>query len=216
MAATDDIIDLGYYENERSEIFSLVDPAVMTILDIGCGKGVLGETLKKAVPGRRVFGIEFNNQAAQAASKKLDGVLQGDVQAMELKFEKGMFDLMIFADILEHLVEPERALERLKPYLKLGGTIIASIPNMRHYTVILRLIRRGWIYDNFGHFDRTHLRFFSLESMKTLISGAGFSIEQVAPRLVASKKIKLANGLLFGKLEDFMAFQYIIKARNPA
>lgn len=204
----------GYYENVRPEIIELVDKDVKFILDVGCGKGYLGSKLKSLNPNCKVIGIEYVEEIAQQAKSLLDEVIVGDIQNIDLKFDKFLFDGVIFADILEHLVDPIGVLIRLKPYLKPGGFIITSIPNMRHYTVILRLIRRGWIYDNYGHFDKTHIRFFSLQSMEKLITNAGYVIETKTPRIVASKKMQILDVIAFGKLQEFLAFQYIIKARN--
>jgi 2-polyprenyl-3-methyl-5-hydroxy-6-metoxy-1,4-benzoquinol methylase len=209
-----DSIEPGYYENERPEVFGFVDKSARVILDVGCGRGRLGANLKQAVPGRKVFGIEHNDQIAAEAKKVLDEVLVGDLQTMNIPFDIEMFDCIIFADVLEHLVDPDAALRRLKPHLKPLGNVICSIPNMRHYTVILRLLRRGWQYDDWGLFDRTHLRFFSLRTMKKMLADQGFQIEQIQPRIVASRKMKFLNALCLGMLNEFVAWQYLIKARN--
>jgi len=148
------------------------------------------------------------------AARVLDQVVIGDVQTMNIPFQKNYFDTIIFADVLEHLIDPGAVLLKLKPFLKPGGEIVTSIPNMRHYTVIWRLIKEGWKYDEFGLFDKTHFRFFSLLSMIELLKGAGYSIEQVKPRIGASRKMVLLNQLCFGKLEEFVAYQYIFKARK--
>lgn len=192
----------------------LVDENAKVILDVGCGMGRLGAKLKQDVPGRQVFGIEQNKLAARNAKKVLDGVLTGDVQSSRLPFKPSMFDCMIFADVLEHVVDPGAVLQRLKRFLKKDGSIICSIPNMRHYTVLLKLITQGWQYEEYGLFDHTHLRFFSLATMKKMLVDEGFRTEYIEPRIVASMKMKFLNRMLLGKLEEFLAFQYLIKARN--
>ena len=209
-------VDRSYYENERPEVAKLVDADALVILDVGCAMGHLGELLKKQVPGRRVYGVERNEMAAAHARSVLDGVTAGDIQTKTLPFQPATFDCMVFADILEHLTDPAAVLKRLRPLLKPQGHIVCSIPNMRHYAVILRLIHRGWEYEDYGHFDRTHFRFFSLASMKTLLAFVGFSIEHVEPRIVASTKMKLLNAFCLNRLEEFLAFQYLIKARNSS
>ncbi len=206
--------DPGYYQNERPEIARLVDKEARVILDVGCGMGRLGARLKAEVPGRTIFGIEFEERVASQARNVLDGVLTGDIQTMQINFEPAMFDCIIFADILEHTLEPVSVLRKFKTVLKRGGTIICSIPNMRHYTVILQLLTRGWEYQEWGLFDQTHLRFFSLGSMKEMLTQAGFQVEYIEPRIIASKKMKLLNTICLSRLEEFLAFQYLIKARN--
>jgi 2-polyprenyl-3-methyl-5-hydroxy-6-metoxy-1,4-benzoquinol methylase len=209
-----DSIETGYYDNERPEIFHLVEESARVILDVGCGKGRLGANLKQAVPGRKVFGIEHNDRIAAEAEKRLDRVLVGDLQTMTIQFDPEVFDCIVFADILEHLVDPAAVLRKLKPHLKPQGKVVCSIPNIRHYTAILKLLCRGWEYNDWGLFDRTHLRFFSLRSMKKMLADQGFQIEHIEPRIVASRKMKFLNALCLGKLEEFVTWQYLITARN--
>lgn len=205
--------DLGYYANQRPDVADLVDDNLLSILDVGCGTGQLGFKLKQSLKSRKIVGVELNPDAASEARNVLDQVIVGDVLALELPFELAHFDCIILADILEHFTEPEKVLQKLKPYLKPSGVMICSIPNMRHYTVILKLLIRGWEYEEYGLFDKTHLRFFSRRSMIELMKKAGFKIEIMKPKIVASVKMKLLNLLMFKKLEDFLATQYIIKAR---
>lgn len=206
----------GYYENERPEVAGLVEDEHKVILDVGCGHGRMGAYLLKGVSGRRVYGIELFEEAAEKAKEVLTDVVCGDIETMQIPFDSDFFDCIVFADVLEHVRSPQEILRKLYPFLKPGGVIISSIPNMRHYTVILRLLSRGWEYDDFGHFDRTHLRFFSKRSMNELISDAGFVIESCTPRIVASKKMQALNALCFGSLGDFLAYQYVLKARKPS
>ncbi|HQT91543.1 MAG TPA: class I SAM-dependent methyltransferase, partial [Candidatus Kryptobacter bacterium] len=163
---------------------------------------------------RRVVGIEKDERAAREAEKVLDEVISGDVENPNLPFPGETFDCIIFADILEHLKDPLLTLIFFKKYLRKDGYVICSIPNIRHYTVFIRLLTKGWKYDDYGLFDRTHLRFFSLQTMKELIQDAGLSVELIRAKVEASKKARLLNRLLFNKTEEFVAMQYLIKARN--
>lgn len=207
-------VEHGYFENQRLEIARLVDTSTKSILDVGCGFGFLGSSLKASDSERRVVGIEKDTRAAQEARKVLDAVFNGDLETPDMPLPTETFDCIIFADILEHLRDPLSAIVRLKQYLKKDGYIICSIPNMRHYTVFLRLLTKGWKYEDYGLFDRTHLRFFSLQTMKQLIHDAGFTVELIQAKVEASKKARLLNQLLFNKTEEFVAMQYLIKARN--
>lgn len=213
MPSASETPDVGYYENTRPELAARVPSSALTILDVGCGTGRLGEMLKAMVPGRRVFGIEVIPDIAVKAELVLDRVVQGDVQTMGPPFPPSSIDCMIFADVLEHLPEPASVLRRFSLMLKPSGIVLCSIPNMRHYTAIHRLVARGWSYDDFGLFDRTHLRFFSRRSMHTLLEESGYTDICSAPRIVASRKMRLLNALAAGRLEEFLALQYILQAR---
>jgi 2-polyprenyl-3-methyl-5-hydroxy-6-metoxy-1,4-benzoquinol methylase len=205
-------VDPGYYENERPEIVPLVPSSAKTILDVGCGKGRLGASLKREVHERKVYGIEYHPSIAREAERILDGVLVGDLQNMTITFPTEFFDCMIFADVLEHLVDPAAVLHKLKPHLKKEGIILCSIPNIRHYTAILRIIK-GWQYDEYGLFDRTHLRFFTLTTMIQLLRDAGFAVDDYKQKIVASKKMILLNALCFHCLDDRLAMQYLLRAK---
>jgi SAM-dependent methyltransferase len=209
-------VDIGYYSNERPEVAAMVPATARTILDVGCGHGALGVLLKQRVPGRTVYGIEYNPDAAAQARKVLDGVVVCDIATAVHSYPAEMFDCIVFADVLEHLVEPREAVAGLKPFLRPRGTIVCSIPNIRHYTAIIRIIRRGWSYDAYGLFDRTHLRFFSRGSACDLVQSAGFTIDEIRAHIVASRKARIANSLLLNALEEFVTQQYLIRATPNA
>ena len=204
-------VDSGYYGNERREIARLVPLSALTILDVGCGKGMLGKLLKSSVNERKVYGVEYEPSIANEATKVLDGVLTGDVQTMTISFPMDYFDCLIFADILEHLLDPVAVLRKFKPHLKKNGVILCSIPNIRHYTTFLKVLK-GWEYDDYGLFDRTHLRFFSLKTMEHLLHDSGFELEYYEPREVASRKMRILNAICLNQMTDFLAFQYLLRA----
>jgi 2-polyprenyl-3-methyl-5-hydroxy-6-metoxy-1,4-benzoquinol methylase len=202
----------GYYENQRPEVARLVPTSAVTILDVGCGKGALGKLLKEQQSERKVYGIEYVPDIAESARRVLDDVQAGDLQSMTLHYPRAFFDCMVFADILEHLADPLAVLRNLAPHLKPDGRVVCSIPNVRHYTSFLKILS-GWEYDDYGLFDRTHLRFFSLKTMKQLLSDTGFVVEHYEPRIVASRKMRVAGALCLGRIDDFLAFQYLLRAR---
>jgi SAM-dependent methyltransferase len=151
-----------YFSHSRPEIAAEVPVSALSILDVGCGTGRLGERLRREVPGRTVTGIELDAAAAQEAARVLDSVHQVDVEAFEVPFATGQFDCIILADILEHLNDPWAATHRLLDFLRPGGTLIVSLPNIRNIEVMRGLLHDGrWEYQDEGILDRTHLRFFT-------------------------------------------------------
>ena len=200
------------YYIEREEIARLVPAEARSILDVGCGSGSTGALLKASRTDCRVSGIELDERAARIAQEVLDDVIVGDVQTMEIPFPHQSFDCLILADILEHTVDPVTVLKKVAQFLSPEGTLVVSLPNIRHYSAIQRLISRGWKYEDSGVFDRTHLRFFSLASMKELIEAAGFRIEHVEPKIVTGRKMRFLKMLAGKRLDEFLAFQYLFRA----
>jgi 2-polyprenyl-3-methyl-5-hydroxy-6-metoxy-1,4-benzoquinol methylase len=200
------------YYVEREEIAHLVPDSAHTILDIGCGTGSTGALLKASRTDRTVSGIEIDERAARTAREVLDSVIVGDVQTMTIPFPHHSFDCLILADVLEHTVDPVAVLNNVAQFLTPGGTIVLSLPNIRHYSAIQRLISRGWKYEDSGVFDRTHLRFFSLSSMKELIQEAGFRIQHVEPKIVTGRKMHIVHAFTGKRFEEFVAFQYLFRA----
>jgi hypothetical protein len=91
-------------------------------------------------------------------------------------------DCLVFGDVLEHLVDPWAVLFDLAQLVREGGQILACIPNVQHYSIIVNLMRGKWDYQDEGLLDRTHLRFFTLTSIRELFGRAGLQIFDIQPR----------------------------------
>lgn len=207
------------YIGSRTDIVNLVPVDVQKILDIGCSIGTLGEQLKQKT-GAEVIGIELDDQMVQIAKKRLDRVIVGDIEELNLEdcLLPNYFDCIIFADVLEHLKNPWNILQRAKSFLSTNGIIIASIPNIRHFTTIFNLVFRGyWPYRARGIHDRTHLRFFTLRNIKELFLYANLKIERVERNYRIIEKPhrhnRFAKYLSFLPFKEFLVFQYLIVAK---
>jgi len=174
-----------YYEHARPELQALIPREARRVLDVGCGAGALGAALKRR-GAVEVVGVEADHEAAEAAKTILDRVHLGDVEALELPYGPGTFDCVILADILEHLRDPWGLLRRLVPLLRARGRLIASLPNVRHWSVVRGLLEGEWTYLPAGILDRGHLRFFTLASGRTLLEAAGLAVVEVHPVGVGS------------------------------
>lgn len=198
-----------YYTDVRADLLALLPPGARRILDVGCGAaetwaGFAGE----------VYGIECQEAAAARARERLAGVLVGDVEAMEFPYPKAFFDGIVCADILEHLYDPWGLLLRLRPHLKPDGCLLISIPNIRYYKVLRSLLfKADFAYTRFGILDIDHVRFFARRNVEWMLRETGFSIGALRRVRGGSFKYRLANRLLFGRLEDFLTKQYYILAR---
>jgi 2-polyprenyl-3-methyl-5-hydroxy-6-metoxy-1,4-benzoquinol methylase len=203
-----------YYGHDRNEIFPYIPENLQTALDIGCGNGAFGSLLK-AKRSCTVWGIEPNSVAAVAAEKKLDRVINGlfSKDMPELASEK--FDAIFFNDVLEHLIEPGETLIDCKNLLNVNGCIVASIPNVRWYPVVLSLLRyRDFKYEEAGVMDKTHLRFFTLKSMYRLFEDSGYRVVKAVGinKTTDFKYFNILNFLLFKSQEDMKFPQFVIVA----
>lgn len=204
----------GYFGNIRNELLPFFEGKDRKILDIGCGEGNLLAALKGFDVAGEIVGVEINDEAASLARKKVDRVFVGNIEEMELP-HKNYFDCIILADVLEHLVDPWKVLKKCNRYLKKGGYIVASIPNIRHYSISIDLLLKGeWSYQLSGILDVGHLRFFTRKEIVKYFREAGFEIEEVRyNHSFTSRRFWLLNLLTLNIFRDFFVVQYLIKAR---
>jgi 2-polyprenyl-3-methyl-5-hydroxy-6-metoxy-1,4-benzoquinol methylase len=219
-------VNEDYYGDPRPDVQALVSAAGSRVLDIGCGSGALGASLK-ACGASFVAGIEVQPAAAARARERLDALVEGDVLSVDVPFGHGDFDYVVFADVLEHLTDPETAIRRYLPFLAKGGRVIISVPNIRFYTVLARLLLDRWAYTEHGIRDRTHLRVFTRRSLIALHSAVSLEIETLRRRrrlfedqshigrlgaLATRVACATIAPLIF---PDLMTFQYIAVSRPP-
>ena len=153
------------------------------ILDVGCGSGALGAEYKRRNPDCRYLGIEADPDAAAIAARRLDETACVDVEAEPLPFGPGPFDCIIYGDSLEHLREPWALLARHAAALAEDGLVLICMPNAEHWSFAERLLRGTFDYEPIGLFDRTHLRWFTVENTHRALTGAGLLPLDVAPRI---------------------------------
>lgn len=189
-----------YYSFTREDLLPYVPQGVQKVLDVGCAKGLLGETIKRE-RGCRVYGVEMNMKAAEEAKGRLDDVFCVDIENAQLPFHEDL-DLILFADILEHLFNPWRVVENARKWLKPKGIVIASIPNIAHYSIILDLLRGRWDYVPFGLLCVSHIRFFTKTSIERMFIDAGYSLRSITPQASPLLKKQFMRGL--GELIKFM------------
>lgn len=217
----------SYYAQPRTDIRALVHAEGARILDVGCGEGVLGAALK-ADGAVYVAGIELHSSSAERARDRLDQLVEGSVSDAELPFSVGEFDYLLFADVLEHLADPDSAVQRCLTFLKPGGRLIVSVPNWRFYSVLLRLVADRWSYTDSGVRDRTHLRVFTRYSVEQFVKHNGLALVAIHRnhRLIEDQSkigrlgavaTRVSNATLARWVfPELLAFQYIVVAEKPA
>jgi 2-polyprenyl-3-methyl-5-hydroxy-6-metoxy-1,4-benzoquinol methylase len=204
-----------YFTQARPEIWNLIPTEARSILDVGCGSGALGNVIKRR-QDVRYCGIELDGIAAEQASHTIDEIHQGDITAMPLPYDAGSFDVLIFADILEHVSRPLECLVRWLPLLDEGGRVVVSLPNVRHFTVTLPLVMQGrWTYTERGILDETHLRFFTKESAIKLLADADLEVEVQQPHVRYVKRVaQILDHMTLHLFRDHMVQQWMFVARR--
>ncbi len=217
--------DPFYFGYPRPEVVALVPETARRVLDIGCGAGRLGEAIKQRQQAT-VSGIELDGHAAAAARERLDHVWAGDVEQLDFEIPAVSFDAVVCADVLEHLREPARVLKQIRDWLEPGGCIVASIPNVRHHSVVRSILQGNWTYESAGLLDRTHLRFFTRREIEKLFHRAGFAIDGMwsvnqpgddhskrngSTGLVQLGQLRI-DGLPQSDVDEFYTYQFLVRA----
>jgi SAM-dependent methyltransferase len=213
----------GYFEHVRPELLALVPEDARTVVDVGCGTGALGAAIK-ARQGARVVGLEFVPEAVAVAGRRLDLVVQADLDTVgELPLEDGSVDAFVFGDVLEHLRDPQRLLALVQRYLAPAGVIVCSIPNVRHWSVVAPLlIEDRFTYTQAGLLDRTHVHLFTLAEIDDMLRATGYAVVQLAATTHAMPAhfAPLAQivGRYGGDVDQatarLQAYQYLVVARR--
>lgn len=206
----------NYYRNQRKSLARYIPQGKHFILDVGCGSGFFGVYLKETGKADKVFGIELVEEVAAEAADNINAVLCADLDTYNLielggVWKEVTFDYIVCADVLEHLKDPWTVLVELKKYLKPGGKLIVSIPNVRNWRVIGSLLFKGrWDYEDVGIMDRTHLRFFTKSTAAELISNSGYQIRLCEP--LFGKYRRIISKLTLSLFDEFLAAQYVCVA----
>lgn len=203
-----------YFNLVRQEILPLLPEKCDTVFEVGCGAGNTLAFLKSSGRCRRAGGLELFHDAADIARKRIDVVLEGSVETLDLPFEEQSMDVILCLDVLEHLVDPWKVVHRLHALLKPGGVMICSIPNIRYFRVLLPLLLRGrWEYTDSGILDKTHLRFFTRKSAIELVTCSGLRVDRIATTgLEKERGDRRWYVLTLGLLKPLFVWQYLIRA----
>ena len=209
-----------YFTNVRKELLDLIptDLREGNVLEIGAGTGNTLVFAKENGYAKNIYGVELceienSNQKNELFSE----FIIGNIEEMELPFQEKTFDVILCADVLEHLIDPYTLVESLKKYLKDDGCIIASLPNIRQWKTLKRVLVYGdFRYEDSGIMDRTHLRFFTKKNMIELFEKHGYQVDKIiSNQLCFTKKYNILRlpfkliGCLYKKLfNEFYALQY--------
>ena len=169
-----------YYKCARHELIDFVPGAANRILDCGCGSGIFGKTIKQRQKCALV-GIELNRHASGLARNNIDYTIKADLNTFDFTTLKTDFDLIIFSDILEHLINPHITLKKALTKLTPNGSVLISIPNIAHPSILKQLKAGLFRYTAAGILDNTHLRFFTKTTITQLLAALDLKIKKLRP-----------------------------------
>jgi 2-polyprenyl-3-methyl-5-hydroxy-6-metoxy-1,4-benzoquinol methylase len=200
----------------RTDLVARIPAGAAAVLDVGCSRGETARLLREAGVAR-VVGIEPDAGDAADAAKLCDRVLTVPLEDVREEFP-GHFDAVLFGDVLEHLIDPAAALARVRPWLSARGVVVASVPNLGHWSVIGDLLEGRFDYVPYSILSGTHVRHFTRQTLHDLFEASGYriaSIETVTfpPSPEGAEKLKRLASLP-GASEDLSTAEFLVTARS--
>ena len=175
------------FELDRYEYFEDVNlglvrhvPTGLRVLDVGCGSGLLGAEYRRRA--NVVWGIDSAEEVREVAANRLDRFVLADVTdeaAVTAALGDERFDLIVFADVLEHLYDPVGTLRWYRRFLRAGGRVHVSVPNIGLWSARVALLAGRFDYAQTGTLDKTHIRFFTRRTVRKLFAAAGLELEEL-------------------------------------
>lgn len=206
--------DHYFDENSRNNSWAnmlVFIPHGARVLDVGCATANFGQWLEQH-RGCEVVGVDINAEDILEAQTKISAAFILDVTDPTALQTLGTFDVIVFADVLEHLVDPRAALRACKGLLKDGGSVVYSIPHMGHISVRFNVLEGRFPYAELGLLDRTHLHFYDRVEVDSLFAGAGFSIVEQNPTVVGFPERLTTQRLAAVGLHDSPHFHAMLSA----
>lgn len=214
------------HEIPNMDLLNLVPKHCKRVIEVGSSSGILASEYKKLNPHCHYTGIEIDSEYATLSKRFCDSVIRSSIESLDETSFNSLFpsDCWIFADVLEHLIDPWSLLKRIRSRASDEMSIVACIPNAQHWSIQTRINCGKINYEDSGLLDRTHLRWFSRLTIIDLFQSTGFQIVQGSPRVFQNmepdKKIRAAIQTMSEaigadvetSINDALAFQWVIKA----
>ena len=213
------------HEHHNPDLLKLIPPQAVCLIEIGCSSGALAREFKKINSRCHYFGIDINPSYVDLARRHCDEIASLDIDSAGEDFFAAHSDrdCWIFGDTLEHLKDPWRVLRAIRANLPISGCVVACIPNAQHWSVVTRLALGDFRYEDSGLLDRTHLRWFTRQTIIELFSDCGFAIVAGESRIFPEPKREpflAAIGQLAAAAgfdpevtkNDALALQYVVRA----
>lgn len=161
-----------------------------TVLDVGCGDGTAAAVAARLLPGHRIIGVDWSHDALRRAAPRIGTVVRAELGSGRLPFADGSADAVLFSEVVEHLVDPDGALDELRRVLAPGGHLMLSTPNLAAWynralllvgvqPVFSEVSLRG-IHGRPGSEVVGHLRLYTARALKGFLTASGFRVVRLA------------------------------------
>ena len=193
------------------------------VLDVGAGAGSISKLLQ-GVGHCRVTGLEINKEAIKKLSAYCERVYEAnlnDTTWPELLADEEPFEVLVAADVLEHVYDPLMVLKAMVGLAASDGQLVISLPHVAHNAILASLLDEDFAYQDWGLLDRTHIRFFGLKNMQELFVAAGLKIVEAQFVIIPPEETELSEkwNNLSEKVKDILlknrfgqVYQVVIKA----
>jgi SAM-dependent methyltransferase len=213
------------HEQHNPDLLSFIPQNARRIIEIGCSSGALAREFKKLVPDSDYLGVELDPHYAALAQRHCNRSFALDIEAADTDFWASIADrdCWIFGDVLEHLKDPWLILRKVRDALPENGTVVACIPNVQHWYIQANLSMGAFVYQPTGLMDKTHLRWFTRQTIVHLFQQAGLTITHGTPRIfsepqrdrflpIIAQMAEAAGSDPKQAVTDALPLQYVIRA----
>lgn len=213
------------HDLHNPDLLAMIPPDAKKIIEIGCSYGALAREFKKINPVCHYRGIDIEENYITIARNFCDDCSTLDIENAPPSFWEQQHDrdCWIFGDTLEHMRDPWTILQRIAQIMPSGGSIAACIPNAQHWSLQARLSIGDFRYAENGLLDRTHLRWFTRQTMLELFANTGFNVIDGRPRIfnepnradflhAIEEMARLSGGDPMLAAQDAIPLQYVFRA----
>lgn len=173
------------HDAHNPDLLAIMRPNLKSVIEIGCSSGALAREYKKQSPSCDYFGVDIDSSYLEKAKSYCSGVMACDLDLAPADFfhAHASRECWVFGDTLEHFKDPWKVLRSIRSVMPDNGTVVACIPNAQHWSLVAKLAIGDFRYVDSGLLDRTHLRWFSRQTIVELFQETGFVIEEGIPRI---------------------------------
>lgn len=211
--------ELKYFSTPRLDLINLIPPTKkpLKVLEIGAGSGDTLIKIKELGLADYTVGVDIVEiKDSHQKSSLIDEFFIGNIETESFNIPNDYFDIVICGDVLEHLVDPWKVVEKIGKLLKKDGLLIVSLPNIREISTLYKIVFKGdFKYESKGILDKTHLRFFCKKNLSNLINNNDLKIKTITSNMETTfSKRKILNWLTLGLFKEFLISQHFVIAQK--